>query len=161
MTQTRTVHWIGSQIKSDIQHLFPFFLTWGSSPHWTRDSSFTRCLDLRQRRDTIGRTPLDEWSARRRDLYLTTQNTHNRQTDMPPVGFEPTISAGERPQIHAWDCAAIGTDFCPIYIPLFRFLQGTDRDIENKFSPPAESYVISRFRCGVNEMFVLLWCYAE
>jgi len=36
------------------------------------------------RRTTVGRTPLDEWSARRRDLYLTTHNTHNRQTSMPP-----------------------------------------------------------------------------
>jgi hypothetical protein len=26
---------------------------------------------------TLGRTPLDEWSFRRRDLYLTTHNTHN------------------------------------------------------------------------------------
>jgi len=40
---------------------------------------------------------LDEWSARPRDLYLTTCNTHNRQTSMPPVGFEPTTPAGERP----------------------------------------------------------------
>ena len=32
------------------------------------------------------------------DLYLTTHDTHNRQISMPPVGFEPTISAGERPQ---------------------------------------------------------------
>ena len=29
---------------------------------------------------------------------------------MPPVGFEPTISAGERPQTHALDRAATGTD---------------------------------------------------
>jgi hypothetical protein len=42
--------------------------------------------------------PLDEWSARRRDLYLITYNTHNRKTSMPSVGFEPTIAAGERPQ---------------------------------------------------------------
>ena len=28
---------------------------------------------------------------------------------MPPVGFEPTISAGERPQTHAVDRAATGT----------------------------------------------------
>ena len=28
---------------------------------------------------------------------LTTHNTHNRQTSMPPVGFEPKISAGEWP----------------------------------------------------------------
>ena len=42
-------------------------------------------LDHTQRRSTVGRTPLDEWSARRRDLYLTTDDTHNRQTSMPPV----------------------------------------------------------------------------
>ena len=45
---------------------------------------------------------------RRTDLYLTTHNTHNRQTSMPPDGFEPTISAGERPQTHALDRAATG-----------------------------------------------------
>jgi hypothetical protein len=45
-------------------------------------SSFTRFLYHTQRRTTGYRTPLDEWSARRRDLYLTTQNTHNRQTDI-------------------------------------------------------------------------------
>ena len=28
---------------------------------------------------------------------------------MPPVGFEPTISAGERPQTNALDRAATGT----------------------------------------------------
>ena len=50
-------------------------------------------LDHTQRRTTVGRTPLDEWSARRRDFYLTAHNTYNRQTSMHPVGFEPTISA--------------------------------------------------------------------
>ena len=63
--------------------------------------------------------PLDEWSARRRDLYLTTHNTHNRQTSMPPVGFEPTISAGERPQTYALDRAATGTDILYIYIYIY------------------------------------------
>ena len=72
-------------------------------------SSLTRFLDHTQRRTTVGRTPLDEWPARRRDLYLTTDNTHNRQTSLPPVGFEPTISASERPQTYALDRAAIGT----------------------------------------------------
>ena len=67
-------------------------------------------LDHTQRRTTVGRTPLDEWSAPRRDLYLTTHDTHNRQTSMPAVGFEPTISAGERPQTYAVDRAATGTD---------------------------------------------------
>ena len=55
-------------------------------------------LDHTQQCSTVGRTPLDEWSACRRDLYLTTHDTHNRQISMPPVGFEPKISAGERPQ---------------------------------------------------------------
>ena len=30
---------------------------------------------------------------------------------MPPVGFEPTTSAGERPQTYALDRAATGTGF--------------------------------------------------
>jgi len=37
-----------------------------------------------------------------------THNTHNRQTSVPAVGFEPTISVGERPQTHALDRAATG-----------------------------------------------------
>jgi hypothetical protein len=72
-------------------------------------SSLTRFLDQTKRRTTVGRTPLDEWSARRRDLYLTTHNTHNRQTSMPPAVFETTISAGERPQTYALDRAVTGT----------------------------------------------------
>jgi len=72
-------------------------------------SSFLRFLDHTQRRTTVGRTPLDELLARCRDLYLTTHNTHNRQTSMLPVGFEPTISADERPQTYALDRAASGT----------------------------------------------------
>jgi len=44
---------------------------------------------------TLGKTPLDQWSALRRDLYLTTHNTHTRQTSMTQAGFEP------RPQTHA------------------------------------------------------------
>jgi len=46
---------------------------------------------------TFGRTRPDEWSARHRDLYTKTHNIHNRQISMPPVGFEPTISADEPP----------------------------------------------------------------
>jgi hypothetical protein len=53
------------------------------------------------RHTTVGRIPLDEWSDRRRDFYLTTHNTHNKQTSMPPVDFETTVSAGERPQTYA------------------------------------------------------------
>ena len=59
--------------------------------------SRTRLLNHTQRRVTVCRIPLNEWSVRRRDLYVTTHNIHNRQTSMPRVGFEPTIAAGERP----------------------------------------------------------------
>jgi len=36
-----------------------------------------RFLDHTQRCTTVARTPLDELSARRRDLYVTTHNTTN------------------------------------------------------------------------------------
>jgi hypothetical protein len=53
------------------------------------------------RTHTIGRTPLDEGSARRRDLHLTTHNTDKTETSIPPKGFEPAIPASEQPQTHA------------------------------------------------------------
>ena len=45
-----------------------FFLFWRNIPHWARASSFKRLLDRTQRRTTVGRTPLDEWSADRRKV---------------------------------------------------------------------------------------------
>ena len=76
--------------------------------------SFIRFLGHTQRCTTVSKTSLDERSARHRDIYLTAHNTHNIQTSMPPVGFEPTISAGERPQTYALDRAATrtGNDEC-------------------------------------------------
>ena len=73
--------------------------------HWIIASSFTRFLDKSQRLTTVGMTLLVVWSARRRDLYLTTHNTHNRQTSMPPVA----ILTGERAQSYALDRPANGT----------------------------------------------------
>ena len=70
---------------------------WCCGPTRAMASLFLRFLDHTQQRITVSRTPLDTWSSRCRDLYLTTHNTHNRQTSIPLVGFEPTISAGERP----------------------------------------------------------------
>jgi len=53
------------------------------------------------RHTTLGRTPLVEWSAPRRDLYFTTHNTRKRQTSITPAGFEPVILANEWPQLQA------------------------------------------------------------
>ena len=65
-------------------------------------------FDHKQGHTTVGRTPLDEGSARRRDIYLTTHSSHNRQTSMPPAGFEPAIAAGDWPQTVTLDRSATG-----------------------------------------------------
>jgi hypothetical protein len=101
--------------------IIDFFFIWLNSPQLARASSFTRFLDHTQRRTTVGRSPLDEWSARRRDLYLTTK-THNRQTFMSPVGLKPTVSAVERPQTYAINREATGTDTA--FLPCFKILYG-------------------------------------
>jgi len=56
-----------------------------------------QCLGLRitLRHTTLGGTPPEGWSAQRNYLYLTTPNSHNKHTPMPPVGFEPTIPASQ------------------------------------------------------------------
>ena len=73
-----------------------------NSPQWAT-ASLSRPHD--HTHPTPERTPLDEWSARRRDLYLTTHNTHNTQTSMPPAGFEPVIATSEWPQTYVLDRA--------------------------------------------------------
>jgi len=54
------------------------------------------------RHTTHGRTPLDKWSARRTDLYLTTHTTHKRQTPMSPGGIrnhKPSKQAATIPRL--------------------------------------------------------------
>ena len=104
-------------------------------------SSCLRFLDHTQRRATFGRTPLDDWTSRLRDLYLTTHNTHNKQTSILSAGLEPTIWAGERPQTYALDRAATGTGYfeeclLQIFSGLLSFLllcQYIERNIRNFF----------------------------
>ena len=92
------------------------FVVFGVTAHqWAMASSFLRFLDHTQRRTTVGRTLVDESSAHRRDLYLTTHNTHNTKISMPPAVFELTICAGERPQTYALDRAATGTGLFNVY----------------------------------------------
>ena len=85
-----------------------FFALWRCGPTVTTVSSFKRFPDPTQRRNSVGRTPLDEWSARRRDLHLTTHNAHKEQTSMPPAGFKPPFQASERQQTHTLDGAVTG-----------------------------------------------------
>ena len=59
--------------------LHKFFSLGLCGPTRAMSSSFLRFLDHTQRRVTFGTTPLDAWLVRRRDLYLTAHNTHNRE----------------------------------------------------------------------------------
>jgi hypothetical protein len=50
----------------------------------------------------LGSTPLYDWSARHSHI------THKIQISIPPMGFEPTIPASERPQACALDSTGTG-----------------------------------------------------
>jgi len=82
---------------------------WRNSPppQWSRASHY-RIFTITFRHTTLGRTPLDEWSARRRDLYLATHNTHKRKTAKLPAGFKPSVPANKLLQNQAFDLAATG-----------------------------------------------------
>ena len=60
-----------------------FVCFWYDSHQWARVSSVTRFLDHTQWRTTVGRTPLDEWSAGRRDLPDNTQHSKHRDIHDP------------------------------------------------------------------------------
>ena len=76
-----------SHLFQNYSSLVNAFFLWRCDPTRVIASSFLMFLDHTQRRTTVGRTPLNEWSARRRDLYLTTHDTHNRQISKPPGGI--------------------------------------------------------------------------
>jgi hypothetical protein len=92
----------------DVWRQFYFVCVHGSTAHSGPKPPHYRGFEIILRHTTLGRTPLYEWSARRRDLYLTTHNTHKKQTSTPLTGFEPAITADELPQTHALDRAAAG-----------------------------------------------------
>jgi hypothetical protein len=71
-------------------------LFWRNSPTGARAASFVRYVD-HTRHTTVGRTPLYEWSARRRDLYLTTLDTqHSQETDIHAPGGIRTCNPSQR-----------------------------------------------------------------
>ena len=84
------------------------------------------------RHTTVGRTPLDEWSASRRDLYLTTHNKRNRRTSRPSVGIEPIIPASERQYTHALDLAT--TELGPDPYSYQKYLSFKNRNLNIHFS---------------------------
>jgi len=63
-----------------LQNIFFLLARYPPSGPWPPPHSrgFSWFLDHTQRHTTFGRISLDEWSARCRDLYLTTHNTQNK-----------------------------------------------------------------------------------
>ena len=109
-TKMMVEKWLNFTEKNrDKFHFVHCFFFWRCGPRRAMASSFTWFLDHAQSRTithihaqsrtTFGRIPLEAWSTRRRDLYLTTYlyNGHKRETTMLLAVFEPTISAGMRP----------------------------------------------------------------
>jgi hypothetical protein len=76
-------------------HLFDFFITW--QPRWAKVSSVSRFRNPTQTHHTRWGFSLDWWSARRRNLYLTADNNHKRQTSITPAEFNPVIPGSEQP----------------------------------------------------------------
>jgi hypothetical protein len=70
-----------------VEYCYYFFFLRRCGPTRSMASSCTRFLDHTQRHTTVSRTHLNERSGSRRDIYLTTHNTHIIQTSMPPAGF--------------------------------------------------------------------------
>jgi len=69
-----------------------------TAPQWARASSFTRFLDYKQRRTTVGWTPLNKWSARRRvsilrKLNLKLRNEFPQNFRNVPLWSKSTVNA--------------------------------------------------------------------
>jgi hypothetical protein len=70
------------------------------------DLSFLKFLDHTQRRFTVSRTPLDEWSAGRRDLYLTHSTLTSEKHPCPWLDSNPRkrVAADLSLRLHdQWD----------------------------------------------------------
>jgi len=65
--------------------------------------------------NTLGRTPLEHWSAR--PLTDTSHNTHRRQASIPSAVFEPAIPACEQRQTHTFDRAVTETSYLLLEAP--------------------------------------------
>jgi hypothetical protein len=73
-----------------------------------QDLFISEAFTITLRRTTVGRASLDEWSARRKHLYLTTHNTHKRQTFILRAGFKPTVSAGDGRRCTSYTARPLG-----------------------------------------------------
>jgi len=94
--ETEFIHPINIISKHANTETVVFVCFWLGDLKWARASSFVRFLDHNQRLTTFGRTPLDEWSARRRDLYLTTHTTDRHSCLRWDSNSQPQRTSGRR-----------------------------------------------------------------
>ena len=84
-------------------NIFNFYHGTAPAPPRAMASSITMFLDHTQRHNTAGRTPLYEWSARRRDLYLITHQQSRERNIHVTGGFRthnPSEASDHRPRGH-------------------------------------------------------------
>jgi hypothetical protein len=103
---------------------------WWNSPTGTRTASFLRFLNHIHWHTRVGRTPLDEGSARSRDLYLTTHNTHDKQILMPGTEIKIAIPASDRLQTLTLDSPATGKSDS-IFTLFTKWWQGSHRVLQS------------------------------
>ena len=112
-------------------------------------------LTITFRHTTLSRTPLEEGSVRRRDLYLTTHNTYKRQTSMTPAGFEPTIPARERQQTYTLRRAATGIGPFAVFVP-FSFLPASIKYFTLNLLTAFSSYFFAIISLHFHHTFFLI-----
>jgi hypothetical protein len=87
--------WLIGQLLGDLKFIYLFihscfifttlknnyyhFFLWPCGQTQVIVSSFMRFLDQAQQGTTVVRTPMDEWSARRRDFYLITHKAYKQR----------------------------------------------------------------------------------
>jgi hypothetical protein len=100
--------------KHGIFKLYSYFLlhffSWFDKPSGLKPRR-CRCYNITFTHNTLGRTPLDKWSARCRYVSTTSHNTYKRKRSIPRAGFEPANVESDWPQtlavnplLHIWIC---------------------------------------------------------
>jgi len=94
-------YWLHALVRIIVFHFIEIIqILWFSFPVALRPDSGSwpplRGFAIILRHTTLGGTPLEEWSVRRRHLYLTTHSTHKRQTDIHAPGGIRTHSPSKR-----------------------------------------------------------------
>ena len=95
---------------NSIASILFFISLWRCDPTRVMASSFLRFLDHTQRRTIVGRTAMDDWSARRRDLSTWQYTQHSQQTNIHAPGgirtHDPSRRAAADPRLRPrglWD----------------------------------------------------------